>query len=256
MRRAFLIAAVMLLAQAGPQAQARGRGAARPAPAPREATVRVSVHDGDGASLDGAHVTLSGPSADSSAEFTTAGAGLVIMPGLKEGTYRVRAEKAGFVPLEREFTAQGTPLTIDLVLHRQPPAPPPPPKPTAPAAEPQPSGPPVSLVIADFLDREFIGREPMKESIIACKPFETVRLLQMREAVATHAHADVDELVYVVAGEGSAQVGEQAIALKPSTLLVVPRGMAHQFERRGRNPLIVLSTLAGAACEPTPKASK
>jgi hypothetical protein len=206
----------------------------------------VLVRGADGTSIDGARVSLSG---GASAEFTTAGAGLVIIPNLADGTYRVRCEKDGFVTLEREFTTKaGAPESIELVMTSLPAATPPPPPP-APIVEPtMPAGAPVSMVIADFVDRNFIGREPIKESILACKPLETVRLLQMREAIAAHAHAEGDELIYVIAGEGSARLGDEAVALKPSSLLVVPRGLSHQFERRGKNPLIVMSTLTGEPC--------
>src|SRR5262245_14340305 len=255
MLRAILITAALVVAQAGPYAQqGRGRGAARPA-TPRETTARVTVHDADGGSLDGAQVTVSG---DKSGQFTTAGAGLVIVPNLIDGTYRVRAEKEGFVTLEREFTVKaGTPVSVDLVLNRRPPAPPPPPPPVAAHANRGASGPPVSLVVADFIDRNFIGREPMKESIVACSSLETVRVLQAREAIAAHAHADVDELIYVVAGEGSIRLGGETVGLKPSSLVLVPRGLSHQFERRGKNPLIMLSTLTGDPCaEPTGSPSR
>lgn len=245
MLRAIFVAMAIVVVQAGPYAQGRGRGGS-PTAAPRQTTVRVLVHDTDGASIDGARVSLSG---DASAEFTTAGAGLVIMPNLADGTYRVRCEKDGFVTLEREFTIKaGTPSSVELVMNSRPAPPPPPPQKPAPAAEPVASGPPVSMVIADFVDRNFIGREPIKESILACKPLETVRLLQMREAVAAHTHAEGDELIYVIAGEGSARLGEDVVALKPSALVVVPRGLSHQLERRGKNPLIVMSTLTGEPC--------
>ena len=89
----------------------------------------------------------------------------------------------------------------------------------------------------------------MKESIIACKPLETVRLLQMREAIAKHVHERVDEVVYVVAGEGAIRIGDESVALRPGSLIVVPHGSGHAFERRGKNPLVVLSTLVGSACE-------
>jgi hypothetical protein len=32
-------------------------------------------------------------------------------------------------------------------------------------------------------------------------------------------------------------------------LVVAPRASAHAIERRGRNPLMLLSTLAGAPCQ-------
>ena len=244
LRAIFATMAIVVVVQAGPYAQGRGRGGSRPAAAPT--TVRVLVHSTDGASIDGVRVSVSG---DASAEFTTAGAGLVIIPNLPDGTYRVRCEKDGFVTLEREFTIKaGAPTSVELVMNSQPPPPPPPPQKPARAAEPVAAGPPVSMVIADFVDRNFIGREPIKESIVACKPLETIRLLQMREAVAAHTHAEGDELIYVIAGEGSARLGDEVVALKASSLVVVPRGLSHQLERRGKNPLIVMSTLTGEPC--------
>ena len=112
-----------------------------------------------------------------------------------------------------------------------------------------PGGPAITVSIPDFVDRNYIGRDPLKESIIACKPLETVRLLQMRDAVASHAHDRADEVVYVIAGEGGVRIGDETVALRPGSLIVLPHGSGHAFERRGKNPLVVLSTLVGAACE-------
>jgi len=185
MLRAIFVVMAMVVVQAGPYAQGQGRGGSRPAAARRETTVRVMVRGADGSPIDGARVSLSG---DASAEFTTAGAGMVIMPNLTDGIYRVRCEKDGYVAAEREFTTKaGTPSSIEVVMTSKPVAPPSPPPQAAPIAEPMPAGPAVSLVIADFVDRNFIGREPIKESVVACKPLETVRVLQMREAIAAHA---------------------------------------------------------------------
>ena len=204
-----------------------------------------------GASLSGVRVLLSGAA---TGEFTTGGAGTAVVPNLKDGVYRVRSEHEGFITLEREFTVRGGALNpIDMVLNPAPPPPPPPPPAPAPeapspAAIPQ-GGPPVTVSIVDFLDRNFIGREALKESILACKPLETVRLLQMREAVAQHVHERADEIIYVVAGEGAVRIGEETNAVRAGSLVVVPNGSGHAFERRGKNPLIIVSTLVGAACQ-------
>jgi mannose-6-phosphate isomerase-like protein (cupin superfamily) len=94
----------------------------------------------------------------------------------------------------------------------------------------------------------------MRESVLACRPLEAVRLLQMREPVAQHAHDRVDEIVYVVAGEGAIRLAGNAVQLRPATVVVVPHGSSHAFEVHGKKPLIIMSTLAGAACTPTPSA--
>jgi mannose-6-phosphate isomerase-like protein (cupin superfamily) len=73
-------------------------------------------------------------------------------------------------------------------------------------------------------------------------------LLQLRDNMAEHVHDKVDEVLYVVAGEGSVRIGDQVMSMKPGSLAVVPLGTAHAVERKGKNPLILLSTLSGAPC--------
>jgi len=106
----------------------------------------------------------------------------------------------------------------------------------------------VTLSIPDYLDHNLIGREPIKESIVACKPAETVRLLQLKDNIAAHEHDRTDEILYVVAGDGAIRIGEQTTVIKPGSVAVVPHGAQHAIERRSRTPLILLSTLSGAAC--------
>jgi len=230
----------------GPTAKATtGKAAIPPA---RTTSVRVSVHDPNGESLDGVRLILSG---SAEGEYSTAAAGTAVLPNIKDGMYRIRCERDGFITLEREFPVHSagalTPVDIVLTPAPPPPAPPPAPKPAAPLAG-APAGPPVNVNIPDFLDTNFIGRDPMKESILACKPAETVRLLQLRDGVAEHVHDKVDEVLYVVAGDGAVRVGSQTMAVRAGSLAVVPQGVAHAIERRGKNPLVVVSTLSGGPC--------
>ena len=259
MKRTWLVAAAIGLASidAGLAAQSTGRGSTpkRPAAAARTASVRVSVHDKQGAPLVGARLLLSAlGTAGGNAEpatFETGAAGTAILPNLKDGAYRVRCEHDGFVTLEREFTVRGGAWNpIDIVLDAAPPAPAPPAPEPPPAAAIPPAGPPVTMSILDFLDKNFIGREPIKESILACEPLETVRLLQLRDGIAKNAHDRIDEIIYVVAGEGSVRVNDAATPLRAGSLVVVPHGTDHSIDRTGKNPLVILSTLAGAACDP------
>lgn len=217
------------------------------AASPRTGSVRIMVKDQDGTNLSGVRLLLSGAT---TGEFVTGGAGTTVVPDLKDGSvYRLRCEHEGFITLEREFTVRGGVYSqIELVLN---PAPPPPPKPApepAPPASLPPGGRPVTLSVVDYLDRNLIGREPLKESILACNPQETVRVLQMRQGVAQHVHGG-DEIIYVVAGEGTVRVGETPTPVRAGSLVVVPNGVGHAFERGGKNPLIVVSTLIGAPCD-------
>jgi hypothetical protein len=174
----------------------------------------------------------------------------MVVKDLKDGVYRLRCEHEGFVTLEREFTVRsGVYGQIEVVLNpAPPPAPKPAPEPPPPAAIP-PGGRPMTLSVVDYLDRNLIGREPLKESILACNPLETVRLLQMREGVAQHVHQGGDEVIYVVAGEGTVRIGETPTPVRAGSLVVVTNGLGHALERGGKNPLIVVSTLIGAPCD-------
>jgi mannose-6-phosphate isomerase-like protein (cupin superfamily) len=259
MSRAFIACAAIVAAIAGNAAgQTTGTAgtagtkttATRRTVAAKPSSVRITVRDPEGARLERVRVTVSGAAAG---EFTTGAAGTTMVPDLKPGVYRVRAEREGFVTLEREFTlGTGAWNPIDIVLNEAPPPPKPEPAP-APAPAPLPAvapgGPPVAISVPDFIERNFIGRGPLKESIVACKPLETVRLLQIREPVAQHTHDRNDELVYVVAGEGAVHINGEATPVSAGSLVVLPAGSGHAFERRGKNPLVVMSTLTGSACE-------
>jgi hypothetical protein len=210
-------------------------------------SVRIAVKDQDGTGLSDVRLLLSGAA---NGEFVTGGAGTMVVKDLKDGVYRLRCEHEGFVTLEREFTVRsGVYGQIEVVLNPAPPPPPQPaPAPPPPAAIP-PGGRPMTLSVVDYLDRNLIGREPLKESILACNPLETVRLLQMREGVAQHVHQGGDEVIYVVAGEGTVRIGETPTPLRAGSLVVVTNGIGHALERGGKNPLIVVSTLIGAPCD-------
>ena len=231
---------------AQPPAQAPAK---KPAVAsPKTGSVRIAVRDQDGTSLSDVRLLLSGTA---NGEFVTGGAGTTVIPDLKDGVYRLRCEREGFITLEREFTVRGSAYgQIDVVLNPAPPPPPPQPDPEpAPPAAIPPGGRPLTMSVVDYLDKNLIGREPLKEAILACNPLETVRLLQMREGVAQHVHESGDEIIYVVAGEGTVRIGETPTPVRPGSLIVVTNGLGHAFERAGKNPLIVISTLVGAPCD-------
>jgi mannose-6-phosphate isomerase-like protein (cupin superfamily) len=230
-----------------------------PAPAPVRrpslpTSLQIVVSDHSGTGLEGVGIGVSGAE---SREASTDAKGLATVP-VSPGTYRLRFERERFITLERDVTiGRGQPTTVMVALDAAPPPPAPAPvppaaPPPAPAAAPMPAaaagGPPIHVSIPAFLDKNFIGRDPLKESVLGCTAGATTRVLQLRDSLALHTHADVDEILYVVAGDGVVRVRDETMTLAPGSLTVIPRGLPHATERRGRNPLIVLSTLAGAAC--------
>src|SRR5438128_471208 len=160
-------------------AQATGRGSApkKSVAPPRTSSVRIAIKDQNEANLSGVRLLLSGAG---TGEFTTGAAGTAVVPNLKDGMYRVRCEREGFVTLEREFTLRGgawNPIDIVLNAAPPPPAPPPPPKPAPEPPPPSipPSGPPVTMSIVDFLDRNSLGRMPIREAGLCCRQLGTIR---------------------------------------------------------------------------------
>lgn len=224
---------------------------------PLTLSLHIVVSDHSGTGLEGVGIGVSG--AESRQASTDAG-GLATVP-VSPGIYRLRFERERFITLERDVTiGRGQPSTVMVALD----AALPPPAPAAaavPVATPPPApgpaaadGPPIHVSIPAFLDKNFIGRDPLKESVLGCTGGATTRVLQLRDSLALHTHANLDEILYVVAGDGVVRVRDETMTLAPGSLTVIPRGLPHATERRGRNPLIVLSTLAGAACPATPSA--
>jgi len=73
--------------------------------------------------------------------------------------------------------------------------------------------------------------------------------VQTKDPVTEHTHADADEAIYVVAGEGTHRVAGRDSAVAAGTFAVVPRGTPHSLTRRGSRPLIFVSTLSGPPCQ-------
>jgi carboxypeptidase family protein/cupin domain len=239
---------------------------------PRATPSRVIVRDRSGTPLRDVRVTVSSPARQDLVTDATGSASLGTMP---DGSYRLRFERDGFITLEREVSIRSAqPSTIEVALSLAPPsAPPPAPPPAEPPPPPPPvvvtvpsprltsvpSGPPAFFSIPDFLTKNYIGREPLKESVLACLADSTTRVLQLHDAIGEHTHVDMDEVLYVVAGEGTIRARGEATTVTAGALSVIPHGVAHALERRGKNPLMVLSMLSGAPCPlnvPAPAAGR
>ena len=211
------------------------------------ATLAIMVTDAAGAPIPNVAVTVEGPTPRT----TRTEGGRIALEGLATGEYLLRFEKEGFLPLERQLTARGgAPMDVKVTLKAAPaPAPPPP---VAAVPEKKPSADvnakPASFDVPDVIEKEFVGRGALKRTPLACGAEGAATLIQLNDPVPDHSHADADEFLYVVAGEGAANIAGAAQRLRAGVLVFVPRGVTHRFSQSGRNPLIVLSTLAGQGC--------
>jgi hypothetical protein len=206
----------------------------------------VQVTNTFGQALDAVRVTAAGPVArDANTE-----GGLIRFAGMRPGDYRLRLEKEGLITLERDVTlAAGKSLAIDVTMNEAPKPPPPPPAPAPSAAPSGPPGEPRVMSISDFLDKNLIGgREPMKHSVLGCSGVQRSVLVQVRDPLAEETDDQLDQTVYVVAGQGTLKLAGREHGVSASSFAVIPRGTPFSLARRGNNPLIVLLSRANEPC--------
>jgi mannose-6-phosphate isomerase-like protein (cupin superfamily) len=212
----------------------------------------ITVTDPTGITLPGIQVSASGASTRSG---ETNASGNLSLTGMMAGTYRLRFDGENWISFEREVTLRaGQVADIDVSLNPapEPPPPPPPPPAPAPAAAPPPVGPKgevQTISIPDWLDKEFVGREPRRETVLACSGTERTTMLQLNDPMPQRLYDSADIIYYVVAGEGTVTLDGKASRIPTSAFISVPRGTAHSFERRGNRPLMLLAVLGGEPCE-------
>lgn len=183
----------------------------------------------------------------------TTQAGTLRFEGLRSGTYRLRFTHDNFVTLERDVTVPAGQRSLDqhvmLSAAEKSAPPPPPPQPAKPAPLPPP-GKAVTVSVPDFVEQNLISAsQPQKVSTVACSGLVETVLWQVREAWENRRHTS-DAMLYVVGGEGSLRMNDADIPLAAGRFVSVPRGSTYGLTRRGRNPLIVLASLAGEPCTP------
>jgi mannose-6-phosphate isomerase-like protein (cupin superfamily) len=232
-----LLGMCLLLAAGSPDIQAqRGRGA-------KTATLAIVVTSPDGAQISNVSVTVEGPA---NRKARTEG-GRIAFENLPPGAYRLRFEREGFITLERELTARaGAPVDVKVTLSSAP-EPPAPPKPVEPVKPPV-DAKPISQDVLAVIDKEFVGRAKGRTTPLACGSEGNASLIQLNAPIPQHSHDDADEFIYVVAGEGSADVQGSVQRLRAGVLLFLPRGVPHALSQSGRNPLVLISTRAGGGC--------
>jgi mannose-6-phosphate isomerase-like protein (cupin superfamily) len=188
---------------------------------------------------------------------TTNESGQLNFPGLQVGNYRMRFSGDGVITLEREVTLlRGQVMSVDVTLNPAPKPPPPPPAPAplpAPVVESKPvtgpTGQPQSVSVVELLEKDFVGRNPRRESLLSCSGTTRTTMLQINEPLPERMYADADVVYYVLGGEGSMRLNGKDSRIATNGFLSVPRGASHSFERRGNRPLVLLAVLGGEPCE-------
>lgn len=238
MQYAAWLAMTMLL-MAGPELQTQRRSQTGPV------TFAIFVTDPAGAPIGGVSVSLEGPVKRQA----TTEAGRIALENLPTGTYHFTFERDGFYVSEKDVTARGrAPIDVKVTMSPRPkPVPalrPPPPE----APTPTTTASPVILDLPSFIEKNYVGRAAGKTLSLACSAGGTSTLIQINQPIPEHAHADADEFIYIIAGDGTAHLGGRDERLRAGFLLVVPRRTPHAFSVNGKSPLVMLSTRAGEKC--------
>ena len=206
-----------------------------------------------GVVLPGIHVEVLG-AADRAGD--TNASGNLSLVGMQAGTYRLRFSGAEVITFEKEIAVRaGLVADVDVVLHPAPPPPAPPPPPPAP--EPKappapvvgPAGEPRTLSILDLLDKQFVGNQPRRETLLSCSGNTRTTLLQLNQDQPERLYDTAEATYYIVGGEGAVRINGRETAFPTTGFVSIPRGTAHALIRRGRRPLVVLATLSGTPCE-------
>ena len=226
-----------------PPAAATASGAQQQRRATGSSTFAILVSDPAGQPLTGVKVTLDGPAQRSQ----TTEAGRIAFENLPAGTYHVRFERDGFETLDRDVVARGArPIDVKVTLVPAPkPVPlPPPPPPAAPTVDAKA----VVLDMPALIEKNYVGRASGKVSSLACAAGGDATLIQINDPLTDQRHADADEFVYVIAGQGTARLGEREETLRAGMFVLIPRGLPHTLTRSGRSPLVMLAMRAGEHC--------
>jgi len=185
--------------------------------------------------------------------------GQLSLTAMQAGTYRLRFSGDEVVTFEKEVVlraGQIADLDVALNIAEAAPAPPPPAapapqQPATPAAAPVgPVGEPRTLSIVEMIERELIsGNQPRRDSIVSCSGNARSTLVQLNQDQAERLYDAADVTYYVIAGEGTAKMNGRDSTLVAGSFVSVPRGTPHSLARRGRRPLIMLTTVSGTPCE-------
>jgi Cupin domain len=141
---------------------------------------------------------------------------------------------------------------VDVTLNPAPPEPEPPAPvaaPVTPAAIVGPTGAPLTLSVVDLLEKEFVGTQPRRESLLSCSGNTRTTIIQLNMPMPDRLYDTADATYYVIGGEGAVRIAGRETKLATNAFVSVPRGTPHAFTRGGRRPLILLAVLSGEPCE-------
>jgi hypothetical protein len=112
-----------------------------------------------------------------------------------------------------------------------------------------PKGQTQTIAIEGLLEKEYVGKDPRRESLLSCSGNERATMIQLNGALPQRLYENADVVYYVLGGDGTATIDGRNSAIKTNDFVSVPRGTAHAFDRTGKRALVLLAVLSGEPCE-------
>jgi mannose-6-phosphate isomerase-like protein (cupin superfamily) len=112
-----------------------------------------------------------------------------------------------------------------------------------------PTGQPLTVGVPSLLEKEFVGKQARRESLLACSGRERTTMIQLNESMPQRLYENADAIYYVLGGEGMIQINGKDTRVATNDFASVPRGTTHSFTRRGGRALVLLAVLSGEPCE-------
>jgi mannose-6-phosphate isomerase-like protein (cupin superfamily) len=103
--------------------------------------------------------------------------------------------------------------------------------------------------ILDLLEKDFVGRQPRKETLLGCSVNLRSMMIQLNESLPERLYEGAEAAYYVLGGEGTMRLNGRESSIVTGSFALIPRGTSHGFARRGKRPLILLSLLGGEPCQ-------
>ncbi|HKN47973.1 MAG: hypothetical protein DME09_18305 [Candidatus Rokuibacteriota bacterium] len=104
--------------------------------------------------------------------------------------------------------------------------------------------------VFDF-DQEVATADQEREAVsrfMVRAPEYAVSAVVVSKAIPLHQHDDGSHVLFIVSGRGTALLDGQSVALKPGTLLHIPKGVRHGIAAEGGR--ITLVDFVGHAVDP------
>jgi quercetin dioxygenase-like cupin family protein len=241
-----------------PPASPPAASAAQTQSTARPGALVLTVMSEKGEPLAGAQVAAHGATVDRSG--TTGPDGTLTLQNMPVGTYRCRITKDGFITLEKEVAVKTAARSTAEASLSVAPAPPPPPAPSPTPVVEKPSAPMGTpgqskvLSIPELAETMLKDSQPVVDRALGCSGVVSSTLLTARDNIAAHRHADMDEVIYVVAGDATLTINDKDQSITAGWFGLVPRGASHAVTRKGRNPIVLLLVQSGKPCAPAPAA--